>query len=1073
MLLRFPSDKIAFLLSVLLLSAFLFSIVPAQEPDIAGLEKEIAARKAKLADSSLKPVEREKLLQEIAAHLNQAGEIRFNQNKYEAATALFVEADALLRQYHEIFYERMRRELIDAEQKLQAAEQGMQATEQIQQAADPKLEAERRGALQKIHRTLVSSYLSLAINEARYFADPTAHRKYLERLGEIARAEGRLNQEAESLEKIGALELDLGNSKTAFEIYDKALALRRKDGKGDWWTLDYIAGAHQYLGEYGEAARRYQEIIDITRRLDSEAMESLEGKNEIQASNILLERTNLRMNLVSALLNLAQVRALQGKYGAASETIAQAQKILNEMSAAAEKHDGEMVGSILRVASATYQAEVFRLQGRIAEAQGDEPAALKFYNDSVKYFSQLSGGNPSGAIAALRSRLALFYSRQGKFDEARANIREAMRIRARLHHEKAALFALNIASRIELDAGQTAEALKLVREAKSAAVKLNFSDLLAETEETEADALAAENPAQAIKLYESAIAVYRKLEMRPALARSLAALGANLEKIGRKSEAENALREAIEIIETIRTDFASASESENYSNRRDVLETYRRMIDLLMAQNRESEALQFAVRAQRWALVDSLPTGEIQMPNNSEAGFAEVKQAAGRERAVRSSLSEARQAEASDAKVENLTTQLKKTRREYEAAVKKLKAAQPALKLAVEPLDLTNLQKTLAPDEAAILYLVTNDRLYLFVAQRDKIAMRTVEIKQSALENLVAEVRNSLTAFSDDFYDTSVSVAEAVAREKQRPDLRKADDSEFSKTALAPFKNASSKLYETLIAPVEDLLAGAKTLKIVPNDRLFLLPFASLISPKTNRYLLEDYELVLMTSGDAPVLKQSATSGLVAFGNPTEANLDAALTEVKAIKAIFPRAQIFTDAQASKDRLFKLKSAQILHFATHGNVLTPLENSNIQLARLRGLEKPDLTYGEIYALPLESSEMIVMSACQTALGRAAGTKFGVFVEAFQTKARSVAASLWSVDDAATQTLMVEFYRNLAAGRSRADSLRRAQLHVLQKPETKHPLFWAAFVLYGDGGKLSLARTTTVAPARKVLRKTKS
>ena len=50
--------------------------------------------------------------------------------------------------------------------------------------------------------------------------------------------------------------------------------------------------------------------------------------------------------------------------------------------------------------------------------------------------------------------------------------------------------------------------------------------------------------------------------------------------------------------------------------------------------------------------------------------------------------------------------------------------------------------------------------------------------------------------------------------------------------------------------------------------------------------------------------------------------------------------------------------------------------------------------------------------------------------------------------------MTEFYRNLAKGESRATALRTAQLKLLRDGRMKNPLFWAAFVLYGNGDKLS-------------------
>ena len=328
----------------------------------------------------------------------------------------------------------------------------------------------------------------------------------------------------------------------------------------------------------------------------------------------------------------------------------------------------------------------------------------------------------------------------------------------------------------------------------------------------------------------------------------------------------------------------------------------------------------------------------------------------------------------------------------------------------------------------------------------------------------MAAIRDGLQAFSTDFYGISSDADTGFATEKSRADLRTDDKSEHFKKNLAPIKRSLEALHEKLISPIDDLVEDAATLKIIPNAELFLLPFSALISPKDNKYLLEKHDLIFLTAGDLITVpsRVSPAGLLVAFGDPTEANLDGALEEVKAIQKVFPRSQLFLEDKATKEQLFKLTSAKILHFATHGHIRTPLELSTIQLARLPKIDSPDLSYGEIYALPLESSDMIVLSACETALGGVSGTEVGVFVEAFRTKTSTVAASLWSVDDFATRELMVEFYKNLAAGQIRSAAMRTAQLKLLHDGRTKNPLFWAAFVMYGDGGRL----TGIAAPARK-------
>ena len=92
---------------------------------------------------------------------------------------------------------------------------------------------------------------------------------------------------------------------------------------------------------------------------------------------------------------------------------------------------------------------------------------------------------------------------------------------------------------------------------------------------------------------------------------------------------------------------------------------------------------------------------------------------------------------------------------------------------------------------------------------------------------------------------------------------------------------------------------------------------------------------------------------------------------------------------------------------------------------------------------------MVLSACETAEGdeRAALGLAGVAVKA---GARSVMASLWSVNDASTAKLVPLFFENLQQPkRSKAVALQRAQQQLLADAEYRHPFYWAPFVLIGN------------------------
>jgi CHAT domain-containing protein/Tfp pilus assembly protein PilF len=126
-----------------------------------------------------------------------------------------------------------------------------------------------------------------------------------------------------------------------------------------------------------------------------------------------------------------------------------------------------------------------------------------------------------------------------------------------------------------------------------------------------------------------------------------------------------------------------------------------------------------------------------------------------------------------------------------------------------------------------------------------------------------------------------------------------------------------------------------------------------------------------------------------------------------------------------------------------------------------------LTALEVAELDLSSVELAVLSACETGLGEVAGGEGLLGLQrAFQVAgARSVVASLWTVDDEATRALMARFYENLwRHGQPPGEALRQAQLSMLRgslwrgslkreaaKPKSDRlpPVYWAAFVLSTD------------------------
>jgi len=95
-------------------------------------------------------------------------------------------------------------------------------------------------------------------------------------------------------------------------------------------------------------------------------------------------------------------------------------------------------------------------------------------------------------------------------------------------------------------------------------------------------------------------------------------------------------------------------------------------------------------------------------------------------------------------------------------------------------------------------------------------------------------------------------------------------------------------------------------------------------------------------------------------------------------------------------------------------------------------------------------ELLTLSACQTAAGddRAALGLAGVAVKA---GARCALATLWSVDDESTASLMGEFYSQLknVPAITKARSLQLAQIKVFRDPRFDHPDYWAPYLIIGN------------------------
>jgi len=178
--------------------------------------------------------------------------------------------------------------------------------------------------------------------------------------------------------------------------------------------------------------------------------------------------------------------------------------------------------------------------------------------------------------------------------------------------------------------------------------------------------------------------------------------------------------------------------------------------------------------------------------------------------------------------------------------------------------------------------------------------------------------------------------------------------------------------------------------------------------------------------------------------------------EIQSIARLFEKeslaTKIYLRDQAAEEnaRAANMKDYAYIHFSCHG-----LLNDDFQclvLSQLPGSKEDGyFTLNEIMNCDY-NAKLIVLSACQTGSGKMArGEGITGLTRAFMyAGSPAVAASLWDVDDAATKELMVKFYSNmLEKNLDKVEALRQAKLELLKDEKYASPLYWSAFVMYGE------------------------
>lgn len=145
-------------------------------------------------------------------------------------------------------------------------------------------------------------------------------------------------------------------------------------------------------------------------------------------------------------------------------------------------------------------------------------------------------------------------------------------------------------------------------------------------------------------------------------------------------------------------------------------------------------------------------------------------------------------------------------------------------------------------------------------------------------------------------------------------------------------------------------------------------------------------------------------------------------------------------------------SFDLVHIASHANFSTNLDDTFILTYQDRiGPKRLEASVRKL-AFRERPAELLVLSACETAVGDDRAS-LGLVGIAVKSGAHSVMASLWAVDDSATQALVQKFYLNFLQDAhalvSKARALQLAQLAVRKNKDWKHPQYWAPFTVIGN------------------------
>lgn len=314
--------------------------------------------------------------------------------------------------------------------------------------------------------------------------------------------------------------------------------------------------------------------------------------------------------------------------------------------------------------------------------------------------------------------------------------------------------------------------------------------------------------------------------------------------------------------------------------------------------------------------------------------------------------------------------------------------------------------------------------------------------------------------------------------------------SESDQLDVVRFRETSTRVASFVQQPILSLDLKPQRVRIRSDGALHWIPWAALPGADRDGYWIEDVaietfrRLPLPPKADQPVDKPSLLAvGGVDFGRlekiypPLKGTFAEKEATVKKFQKRFPAGSVteLEGKDANKNALTgAMPAANYIHLATHGfyqrrnetqmfevTGVTTLMQTGVVVAadpnRVgNGSGDQFLTADQIRRLDLSDARLVVLSACESGLGKVqAGQGVQGMLGSFHVAgAPDVIGTLWKVSDKGTTALMERFYEQLwSQNRSPAEALRETQLELIRSvkspkdlsPESPaNPAVWSAF-----------------------------